>query len=217
MKRYGEVIWSGFAIWTLGAGLMLLLNRETPKWQIVIFLILEGVGVGHTFQPTLVAAQAHSLKSDRAVVISVRNLLRSLGGAIGLSLSSAVFSNSLKKALNAKALNESIKANILSAILRVPDPTSLSSSEKEYVLDSYMMASKAAFTMWAPLIGSCLLLCFAIKDNGLQRAEEKQHTLEPNENETGAVVEGDVENHLRPIQPVAGDEKVYREARKNLQ
>lgn len=88
-KRYGEIIWSGYALWTLGCGLILLFNRNTPRWQIVIFLIIEGAGVGNVFQPTLVATQAHSLKRDRAVVISARNFLRALGGSLGLALSSA--------------------------------------------------------------------------------------------------------------------------------
>ena len=88
-KGYGEIVWSGYALWTLGCGLILLFNRNTPRWQIVIFLIIEGAGVGNVFQPTLVAAQAHSLKRDRAVVISARNFLRALGGSLGLALSSA--------------------------------------------------------------------------------------------------------------------------------
>jgi hypothetical protein len=102
-KRYGEVIWTGFALWTLGDGLAPLFSRTLETWRIVLILIVAGAGVGNVFQPTLVAAQAHSRKHDRVVVISVRNFLRSLGGAIGLALSSAVFSNVLSKTLNTSA------------------------------------------------------------------------------------------------------------------
>lgn len=131
--------------------------------------------MGFVFQPTIVAVQAHSTKSDRAVVISVRNFLRALGGACGLAISSAIFSNSLKKSLNsATSLPEDVKSGILAAILRVPDLSKLSSVEKEEVLNSYMHASKSVFTIWAPLMGACLLLCFLIKDKGLTRPEEKK-------------------------------------------
>jgi predicted MFS family arabinose efflux permease len=99
-KRYEEIIWIGYALWDLGSGLVLLFNKTTPRWVLVVCLMVEGAGVGFVFQPTLVAAQAHSTKRDRAVVISVRNVLRSLGGAVGLALSSLVFSNLLKKNLN---------------------------------------------------------------------------------------------------------------------
>lgn len=52
-KRYGEIIWSGYALWTLGSGLVLLFSRTTPRWQIVIFLLIEGAGVGHGKQLSL--------------------------------------------------------------------------------------------------------------------------------------------------------------------
>lgn len=119
---------------------------------------MEGAGVGNVFQPTLVAAQAHSLKRDRAVVISVRNFLRSMGGALGLAISSAIFSNSLKKALNsATGVPQDVKAGILAAILRVPDLSKLSNLQKEEVLDSYMHASRSVFLIWAPFMVSISL------------------------------------------------------------
>lgn len=194
-KRYGEIIWSGYALWTLGSGLILLLNRTSHKWQIAIFLIIEGAGVGFVFQPTLVAAQAHSLKRDRAVVISARNFLRSLGGALGLALSSAVFSNVLIKSLNAPntSLPAAIKAEILASILRVPDLSGLSAVQRREVLDAYMDASRGVFTVWVPLMGVCLMLCLLIKDKGLTRPEEKPQLPEASESEAGEVPESDVE------------------------
>lgn len=162
-KRYGEVIWTGYALWTLGACLVLLFSRTIPKWKIALILVVEGAGVGNVFQPTLVAAQAHSLKRDRAVVISVRNFLRSLGGAFGLALSSAVFSNALKGALKtAGAVPEDVKSGVLSAILRVPDLSQLSLVQQEEVLNSYMHASKAVFFVWAPFMVCCFLKEYVI-------------------------------------------------------
>lgn len=212
VKRYGEVIWSGYALWTLGSGLILLLNRTTPRWQIVIFLLIEGLGVGGVFQPTLVAAQAHSLKRDRAVVISVRNFARALGGALGLALSSAVFSNVLKKSLNSvsAALPPEYESGVLAAILKVPDVSILTSVQADQVLDAYMAASRAVFLLWAPIIGTCLILCVFIKDKGLQRAEEKkQEPVELSGNENGGAGESDLE--MQTHQPDE-DEKQTRDA-----
>ena len=195
MKRYGEVIWGGYALWTLGTGLLLLFNRNTPKWMIVIILIIEGAGVGNVFQPTLVAVQAHSLKRDRAVVIGVRNFLRALGGAIGLAVSSAVFSNALKSSLNSWStpLPSELKSEILASILHVPSLTNLTSVEKDEVLDSYMHASRAVFTIWVPIMAICLSLCLLIKDRGLTRPEEKPQISERMSSEAGIGEESDVE------------------------
>jgi hypothetical protein len=160
LKRYGEIIWGGYTLWTLGAGPILIFNRTSPRWQIIIILIIEGAGVGGVFQPTLVAAQAHSRKSDRPIVISVRNFGRSLGGAIGLALSSAVFSNVLKKSLISIAtpLPVGYKSRVLASILKVLDLTNLPSAQKNEVLDAYMDASRAVFMVWVPIMGVCLAL-----------------------------------------------------------
>jgi hypothetical protein len=180
LKRYGEVIWVGYGLWTLGAGLVLLFDRTTPQWQMVIILFVEGVGVGNVFQPTLVAAQAHSSKQDRAVVISVRNFLRALGGSVGLALSSAIFSNSLERSLTSviTPLPNGYVTEVLASVLSVPSLSGLDPAQVVEVLDSYMNASKAVFYIWAPFIAVCLMMCVFVKDRGLQRKEEKAAVIE---------------------------------------
>jgi MFS family permease len=197
-KRYGEVIWTGYTLWLLGVGLILLFNRTTPRWELVVILVVEGAGVGNVFQPSLVAIQAHSLKRDRAVVIGVRNFLRALGGAIGLALSSAVFSNVLKKRLNSLStpLSGNFESEILASILHVPDLSVLSNVEKEEVLDAYMSASKTVFIVWVPIMAVCLLLCFLVKDKGLKRPEEKPQIPEISSNEKGPSSESEVEKQV---------------------
>jgi EmrB/QacA subfamily drug resistance transporter len=209
-KRYGEVIWLGFTLWVIGTGLILLFDRDIAIWKIVVILFIEGMGVGNIFQPTLVAAQAHSRKEDRAVVISVRNFLRSLGGALGLAMSSAVFSNVLSTHLaNASTpLPAGRVEAILASVLRVQDLTMLTDVQRNEVLDAYMAASHGVFTVWVPLMGLCLMGCVMIQDKGLVRAEEKQK-LEAERSGTEAEVEprtesetlGDVEMQVQMSTP----------------
>jgi hypothetical protein len=52
LNRYGEVIWVGFFLWTLTAGLQLLFGRTTPISTIAVVLAFEGIGVGCIFQPS---------------------------------------------------------------------------------------------------------------------------------------------------------------------
>lgn len=186
--RYGEVIWTGYALWTLGAGLVILFSRTTPSYVIILALIVEGAGVGCVFQPTLVAAQAHSSKHDRAVVISVRNFLRSLGAASGLALSSAIFSNVLKRQL--AGVPAGVRSGIMASVLKVPDLSMWSMEEGELILDAYMEASRGVFIIWAPIMGVCLFLCFLIKDRGLQRPEEKEDILAADRNVSEVGKEG---------------------------
>lgn len=183
-KRYGEVIWAGYGLWTLGAGLVLLWDRHTPKWKIVIILLVEGAGVGSVFQPTLVAVQAHSHKHDRAVVISLRNFLRSMGGALGLAISATIFSNVLSKSLRnlATPLPVGMVLSIEKSTMSVPDLATLSEAQSNEILNAYMAASKGVFYLWVPLMAACLLLCLLVKDRGLTRPGEGDKAVEDKTN-----------------------------------
>ena len=187
LERYGEVIWSGFFLWTLGVGLTCMFDLKTSIPAIVIILIIQGIGAGFVFQPTLVALQAHSTKAQRAVVISNRNFLRSLGGAIGLAISAAVLQNSLKSALPPEF------ASLASSSYSKPDFSTLKASPSQVheILKAYAHASRTVFIMNVPFIGLCLLGCLLIKDRGLQRPNEvpkPDHGEERNEESNSNVV-----------------------------
>lgn len=169
-KRYGEVIWLGYTLWLVGVGLLVLFNRTVQPYAIVLVLICEGAGVGLVFQPTLIAAQAHSSKNDRAVVISVRNFARALGGAAGLAMSPAVFSNVFYT--STADLSPGLRQEIQKINLGVPDWSKYSSENVEHILEAYASASRMTFIVWVPIMASCLALCLLIKDKGLQRQEE---------------------------------------------
>lgn len=171
-SRYGEILWIGFGAWTLGAGLLIRCDRFTSAGSISGYLVLIGIGVGFTFQPTLVALQAHCTKAQRAVIIGNRNLLRSLGGAIGLAVSSALTANVLKGSLPANL------AYVAQSTFSVPNLSSFSPADRIAVEDAYADASRAVFVFCTPVIGIAFLCNFFIKDRGLQRPEEKAEELE---------------------------------------
>ncbi|EOD50157.1 putative mfs protein [Neofusicoccum parvum UCRNP2] len=165
-KRYGEVIWAGFILWTIGASLTTLFSRTLPIAAIVIISSINGIAVGFVFQPTLVAMQAHCTKAQRAVVISNRNFLRSLGGAFGLAISAAVLQNTLKKNLPAKY--KSLAASTYST----PNYAQYSEADSDAIHDAYAKASRAVFITLAPFIALCLFGTFFVKDRGLTRPDE---------------------------------------------
>ena len=123
----------------------------------------------------LIAAQAHSRKEDRAVVISTRNFLRSTGGAAGLALSNAIFSNILKGNIPREVPGE-VVTQIEVSIFGIHDLSGLSSADRNGILDAYMKAARGIFILWAVAMVMCLLLMTMIKDNGLKRKEEETET-----------------------------------------
>lgn len=162
-KRYGEVIWAGFGLWTLGAGLCLLFTRNTSPGVLIVPLMLVGAGVGCIFQPVLVALQAHVAPARRAVITSNRNFFRCAGGAVGLAVSAAVLQATLRKKLPPAYVD-----SIASRPYAVPDLAGLPVADADAILDAYMAASHAVFTLLVPLIGLCFIGCVLIRDRGLQ-------------------------------------------------
>lgn len=128
-------------------------------------MLVIGLGVGCIFQPILVALQAHSPTSRRAVIISNRNFYRCAGGACGLAISAAVLQARLKSALPAEY------SHLAGSTYSLPDfdggavPTG--------VLDAYMAASHAVFVLQVPLIGICFAGNLLIKDRGLEPPEDQ--------------------------------------------
>jgi MFS family permease len=171
-ERYGEVIWLGFFLWTLGVGLTCMFNRDIPIWAIVVMLFVQGLGVGAVFQPVLVALQAHCTKAQRAVVISNRNFIRSLGGAVGLAISAAALQNSLHRAMPKELHFLALPS------YDTPDFASLDPKQIVQILQAYATASRTVFIVNVPFMGLCLLGCFFIKDRGLQRPDEVMEKVE---------------------------------------
>ncbi|KAF2436633.1 putative MFS transporter [Tothia fuscella] len=166
-KRYGTVIWFGFTLFTIGTSLTTLFTRHTPVYAIIIILIILGYGNGNCFQPTIIALQAHCPKSQRAIVISVRNFLRCLGGSVGLAVGAAVLQNVL-----AKELPEGFEY-LAKTTYAKPDYGAFSKEEGERILDAYAKASRAVFVFLAPCAGVCLATCVFVRDRGLTREEDE--------------------------------------------
>jgi hypothetical protein len=146
------------------------LHITSLLWWLASFADL----VLHIFE-ALVAAQAHSAKQDRAVVISSRNFLRALGGAAGLAIASALFSSTLIAQLDAtSAIPPAVADEIRLSVFSLPDISNLTVGQKVIVLEAYTKASRSVFYFWEGCIGLCWILMFFIKDKGLQRKEELQ-------------------------------------------
>ncbi|KAL4792436.1 major facilitator superfamily domain-containing protein [Aspergillus venezuelensis] len=210
-KRYGEVIWFGFGCWTLGAGLTLLFNTTTHPAAIAVIVAITGLGVGCTFQPTLVAFQAHCTKRHRAVVISDRNFFRCLGGACGLAISGAVLQATLRSHL------PSGYEYISDSTYSMPSRGSVPADVWSGIVNAYTQASHSVFILQVPLIGCAFLACLLIKDHGLERPRDPAELEEEKGQEEEIKKEGGGSETSQALTPVrnsvegGGNEKEKQE------
>lgn len=123
------------------------------------------------------AAQAHSKKEDRAIVISARNFIRAFGGSIGLAIAQTIFSTGLISHIPSDVPSE-IADQIKQSIFHLPDLSSVPEQVKNDVLDAYVAASRHVFYLWAGAMGLNLLLMVFIKDKGLARSSAAEKPVE---------------------------------------
>lgn len=146
---------------------MLLFDSETHPAVIAVIVAIMGVGIGFTFQPTLVAFQAHCTKKQRAVVISDRNFFRCLGGACNLAISAALLQATLKS--NLPPGYEHLSDSTYS----LPSKSSVPAVEWTQILHAYAKASRSVFILQVPLIGVCFIACLFVRDRGLEMRKDR--------------------------------------------
>ncbi|KAJ5233640.1 Major facilitator superfamily domain general substrate transporter [Penicillium citrinum] len=166
LARFTPVLRLGLFLWSLGAGLQLLFNRNTHIIVYAVVLAIEGAGVGFTHQPGLVAVQALARTEDRAVATSTRNLLRSLGSVFGLAISTAAQRAAMQSALPSKAIssvNHGMSARMRETFQDNPS-----------LLDAKMAGFRIVFLSLVPLISLCFVGNFLVQDVTLNDTTEDQ-------------------------------------------
>ena len=85
----------GAAVVLVGAGLLLLLDRDSSVLQVAVSAFVLGLGMGFTAPPTLIAAQSAVGWQQRGVVTGSNMFFRSAGSAVGVAVFGAVVNATL--------------------------------------------------------------------------------------------------------------------------
>ncbi|KAK8098075.1 uncharacterized protein PG998_013561 [Apiospora kogelbergensis] len=93
--RYRELIWGGTALLTLGTGLYIAYDADTPLAAIVGFQIVHGLGMSSLFHTPLMALQSSVSQADTASATATLGFLRNLGMCLSTVIGGVVFQNSM--------------------------------------------------------------------------------------------------------------------------
>lgn len=85
----------GTAVMTVGLLLLASLSRTTPYWQLSIYSIITGAGLGLSMQTIVIALQNSVDFKDMGIATSSNTFFRSLGSVFGTAIFGAVFNNRL--------------------------------------------------------------------------------------------------------------------------
>lgn len=171
--HYIYILYFGYSVWLAGVGMTLKWNAETLVGYIAGTLLLIGTGAGFIFQPSIVAIQANCKKSQRAVIIGFRNVLRSFGGAFGIAICSLIIANSvIDKAKSDSSLPDEFVQQLSKHVFSKPDLQGLSASQIQSIQTIYMNSLRNSFYFLLPALAICLMTCFVVKDDGLHCIDE---------------------------------------------
>ncbi|EPQ54241.1 MFS general substrate transporter [Gloeophyllum trabeum ATCC 11539] len=178
---YRPMVILGYALWTVGQGLLTMVNEHTSKGLIIGALLICGLASGFTFQTSLIACQAAVPRHDMAVVTGVRMFVRLFGSTITLAICATIINNTLRTAL--QPLN--LSSDQLSAILN--DPTiinansyststiQLSDADRSAIVAGYSKGFTRVFYLTvAYTIIATLAAVFLIQQHELKRADDDE-------------------------------------------
>jgi EmrB/QacA subfamily drug resistance transporter len=168
----------GTVVMTIGIFFMSTLTATTPFWQLSVYSILVGAGLGLSMQTIVIALQNSVDYKDMGVATSSNTFFRSLGSVFGTALFGAILTNRLGHYLivgrdelaasnptAALSFNESdiekIKQNT-SAIAQLPPEAQTTA------LDAFVNSFQVVFLMAAPITALGFLLALFLRETPLR-------------------------------------------------
>lgn len=127
--RYKAILLAGLAVMGIGYYMLSTFNVSTTNEQVIVAMILLGLGLGACMQTYVLVVQNSVSRHDMAVATSATQLSRSIGAAIGLAILGTVLSQgiatSMARYLPAAAVEKLQASGGGSSAAAVFDPTQL--------------------------------------------------------------------------------------------
>ena len=181
--RFRWATWAGWAILTLGCGLLTLLevNTSVPAWIFVNFV--SGLGAGMLFPSMALAVQAAATSADQGYAATMFAFFREFGNTIGVAIGGVIFQNQIQKRLltypllaaNARAYSRDA-SGLVQIIKAMPD----GSLEKDQLREAYTWALKYVWIVICVLAGIALISSLWIEGLPLDRALETEQAFRDN-------------------------------------
>jgi hypothetical protein len=94
--KYKWALWSGWAISTIGLGLLCLMKVHTsvPAW--IFLTLIPGLGLGTLFSALNFAVQASATNKNLAIAVAMFTFFRAFGQAISVAIGGVIFQNRLR-------------------------------------------------------------------------------------------------------------------------
>lgn len=179
---------AGTAIMTIGLILMTQLKVDTPYWQVAIYAVLVGMGLGLSMQTIVIALQNSVEMRDMGVATSSNTFFRSLGAVFGTALFGSILTNRLAHYMQsgfaelAKSNPDAI-ANFDQSKLEALTNNSaliktLPTEVQNTVLQAFVNSFHVVFVSAAPVTAMGIILALMLKEVRLRTNEDYKKAKE---------------------------------------
>ena len=192
VRAYRPTVWVSFAVYTLGMGLMTMLDADSSRAEQEIYPLIAGLGLGCLFQTPLIVLTAAMPPKEMASSTAAMALIRTAGGAIGISVAGSVFNAGVRsKTANITGYSRagmSADTSDLRGLVHLQPP------QLSYeVVHAYGEALRLIWIVMAPIVGFGFLCSLGLKGYSLSRKivqkQEKEAEVGDPENASGSVPE----------------------------
>ncbi|KAI6036042.1 hypothetical protein PISMIDRAFT_118400 [Pisolithus microcarpus 441] len=186
------IIWCAYATMTLGWGLMTMLDYNSNNAEKELYPFVATLGVGCLFQVPIIAIQAAMPIKDMATASSAFMFLRTVGGAVGISVGEAIISSLLSKKMASIPDISSYVSGSTAALLNddvsylhlIPDVT-----VRDAILHAYSRSISAIWIMNTPISGVALILTLFLREYSMARKIVTGEVKTPSDAEMGGIGE----------------------------
>lgn len=183
--HYRWATWIGWVLTTLGAGLLILLDRTTsiPAW--VFLNVCVSIGTGMLFPAMALAVQAAARQQDSGHAAAFYSFFRVFGQSLGVAIGGVVFQNQIKvklltyPLLAGRAAEYSQDATALVEIIK----NMAEGTEKIQLKQAYADALKMVWVVMCALAGVGMLASFFAKGYSLNQEHKTQQGFNPGDDE----------------------------------
>ena len=177
----------GMVLMTGALAGLVVLSETTSYWEIAIFELILGAGLGLSLQNVVIALQNSLDIRDMGVGTSLNTFWRSIGGTLGVAIFGSIYSSKL---------STYIKSGITSLATKNPaamagaTPESLANLKNNpgvmakftpqlqgTILHSYVEAFHVVFISAAPVTAIGLLIAMAMKETPLKSSAEHAQAM----------------------------------------
>jgi EmrB/QacA subfamily drug resistance transporter len=166
-KKYPVV---GTVIMSLGIFMMSTAQLSTPYWQIAVYAVIIGGGLGLCMQTIVIAVQNAVEFKDLGIATSSNTFFRSLGGAFGTAIFGTILSNQISQNLQGELLDSATSnPNLIETLTTNTALISTLPAELQLkVLGAFSDSFQTVFISAFPVVAVAFFFALALEEKPLQ-------------------------------------------------